>query len=240
MSLLFAVFALVNSVFCVCLGLFTLSRNPRHPANIGFLLGMIGLSVIEAGNALTMYFFSPALPPFGTGIRLSAAGQALLPLLWFPFSLSFARAGYADALKRWKYPFAIVLSAVLVIVYSIFTNDYILAYSGSSYSETGDLLFSTAKVLLPPVSNYLYLLVIAGLVFNLVQLENTFRNSETSQRWQIKYTVFGVSAIFVFFIYLASRGILFLNVSFQMFPALSTVIFVSTGMMSVFIVRHRL
>ena len=36
-------------------GLFTLSRNPRHPANIGFTLGMLSLALIGAGNAIILY-----------------------------------------------------------------------------------------------------------------------------------------------------------------------------------------
>jgi signal transduction histidine kinase/uncharacterized membrane protein (GlpM family) len=86
----------------------------------------------------------------------------------------------------------------------------------------------------------LYIYLIIGLAFNLVQLENTLRASRGTNRWQIKYIVFGVGAILAYFIYLSSQVLLFGMLEVPSVAVLSAVIAIAIAIMGVFIVRHRL
>jgi hypothetical protein len=96
----FAILPILSAVLCIGLGLFTLSRNPWHPSNVGFMLGMVGLAAAETGNSLI--FISgikgqTSIP----GLQIALIGQAVLPPAWLIFSLVFARANYKEILSRW-------------------------------------------------------------------------------------------------------------------------------------------
>ena len=77
-------------------------------------------------------------------------------------------------------------------------------------------------------------------MLNLIQLENTLRSSSGSKRWQIKYVVFGIGAIISLFIYLASQALLFSTINIISIPLTSSVILISSSIMALFIIRHRL
>lgn len=225
----FAILPVVSAVLSIALGLFTLSRNPRHITNIGFALGMASLAVIEAGNTVIL------LSSGGVGVRMLLIGESALPAAWILFSLAFARANYRDVLSKNTIPLAGVIAASLFFMIAWAAADIgpphpvVDAYSGEP-------LLIVAK----PLLKYFYIYLILGLVFNLVHLENTLRHSEGPKRWQIKYVIFGVGSIMAFFIFISSQALLYSTLTLGAVPVTSSVIIIAVFMMAVFIVRHRL
>lgn len=225
----------VSGLLCAALSAFTLSRNPRHMVNISFSLGMFSFALAGAGDAVALMSYPEAGPTL-MGLRISVIGLSLAPPVWLFFSIVFARANYREVLSRWMTALiGVSLSSVLFICLGAFQGTFILAVESDALQG-----LETPVVMLGRAGKYFHTYLIIGFMFVLVQLENTLRSSTGSKRWQIKYIVFGVGSILAFFIYLSSKAVLFSAINLQNLPVTSAVIFISTLMMTVFIVRHRL
>lgn len=228
----FAILPVVSAALCIALGLFTLSRNPRHITNIGFALGMASLAVIEAGNTAILLSSGGEA---GIGARMLLIGESALPSAWILFSLAFARSNYRDVLSKNAIPLAGVTAASLFFMIAWATADVGPSLSVvDAYSGEPLLIFSN------PLLKYFHIYLILGLVFNLVHLENTLRHSEGPKRWQIKYVIFGVGSIMAFFIFISSQALLYSTMTLGSVPLTSSVLIIAVSMMAVFIVRHRL
>ena len=236
----FAVLPVLSVVICIGLGLFTLSRNPRHPANIGFAIGMITLAVIGVGNAMIL-LFSDEQRIVLLGMQVALFGQVILPAGWFLFTLVFARANYKEILVRWK---PVLIGGVIGSAFFAFwigSPQFIsILSSNTNHIKDSALTEQSLRFIFGPMGQYFYVYLLVGLVFNLVHLENTLRSSSGTKRWQIKYIIFGVGSIFVFFIYFSTQVLLFSTIEMYMIPAISAVILISVSIITLFIVRHRL
>jgi len=240
MNTYFAILSILSAILCIGLGLFTFSRNPRHSANIGFMLGMLSLAIIEAGN--TMALLSGDRKQFALlGIQISLIGQGILPVAWLLFSYVFARANYKEILLPRRYILGGMCIVFLFFVYWIDSPSFIALSPFSIEAIDWSIFENDAPLfIIGPVGRYFYIYLILGLVLNLIQLENTLRSSSGSKRWQIKYVVFGIGAIISFFIYLASQALLFSTINIISIPLTSSVILISSSIMALFIIRHRL
>jgi len=200
---------------------------------------MGSLVVTETGSA--MLLLSAGYDPlFASGLKVYLCGQALLPASWLLFSSVFARGNPKETVSnKYRVMTAMwIISAlftVLVIADGFYPAMAVSFQKDYSFFSTGPRM-----VFLGPTGRYLYIYVIVGVVFNLVQLENTLRSSSGAKRWQIKYVIFGVAAILGYFIYISSNRLLFSALSLQAVPIGSAVIIVSTMIMAVFIVKQRL
>lgn len=127
----FAILSVLGALLCSALGLFTLSRNPRHPVNIGFAMGMASLALIELGSSFIL--FSPLREGLAiSGVKLTLIGQALLPAAWIFFSTVFARADHKEILLR-RAPVLIIfciasLFFIFLAIASNFTLSALLPY----------------------------------------------------------------------------------------------------------------
>lgn len=211
------------------LGIFVFLRNFRHPANIGFGLGMFSYVLIEAGNAMFLLSSSGEWAVFGKNISLT--GEALLPFAWFLFSITFARANYKEVLFRWM---PVGAGLFIISLVFIFLQKSPLFFSLPTMELTHEIL------ILGPVGRYFYIFIILGMGINLIHLENTLRFSYGSKLQQIKYVIIGVGGLFAFQIYLASRAILFSVIDISYIPVGSFVVLSSSILLLVTIVKHKL
>ena len=72
---LISLIPIINVCLCLGLGVFTLSRNPKHVANIGFLFGMLSLAILTAGDAIPtkpLWTESPEVKKYGLNVRYSS------------------------------------------------------------------------------------------------------------------------------------------------------------------------
>ncbi|MBI5236565.1 MAG: PEP-CTERM system histidine kinase PrsK [Deltaproteobacteria bacterium] len=226
-----AILPILSALLAVGLGVFTMTRNPRHPVNIGFALGLLSIIVMETGNAL--------MALTGAGQGLFIAGVAALPTAWLVFSLVFARPDYVAILRKRRLVIALAaIASVFFMFWALSGSLASLEYEQNS--RMYDVRRGLPMLVFGETGGYFFIYLIIGLVANLVQLENTLRSSSGSKRWQIKYVIFGVMAIHAFFIYAASQAILYSTLSGQTIIAISVVNIISISLMGVFIVRHRL
>lgn len=234
----FAILPILSALMASGLGVFTITRNPRHPVNIGFALGLASLIVIEAGGAL-MLMSNEETPLSTLGAIVFIAGTASLPGAWLIFSLVFARPDYKELLRKRR--LLIAFAAIAAVFFMLWaTSKSLVSLQSVQNFQTDDVRRGLSVLVFSGLGSYFFIYLIIGLVANLVQLENTLRSSTGSNRWQIKYVIFGVMAIHAFFIYAASQAILYSALSAQTIIAISVVNIVSISLMGVFIVRHRL
>lgn len=222
-------FPILASLLAFGSGAFVFLRNSRHPANIGFGLGMLSYVLIESGNALFLLSTDGAWAVFGKGV--SMAGEAVLPSAWFLFSLTFARSNYKDVLFRWMPVIAGLFISSFVF---IFLEKSPLFFSLPTMEVTHEIL------VLGPVSRYFYVFTILGMIVNLIHLENTLRSSNSFQRQKIKYVIIGVGSLLSFQIFLASRALLFSVLDISYIPAGSVVVIIASILILFAIVKQKL
>lgn len=230
----FAILPIVSALLSIALGLFTLSRNPRHITNIGFALGMASLAVIEASNAVILLSDGAGMAGV-IGVRMLLIGESALPSAWILFSLAFARANHREVLSKNALPVAGVIFASLC-----FAAIWAVAAASPPRTIVDASSGEPLLIISSPLLKYFHIFLILGLVFNLVHLENTLRHSAGPKRWQIKYVIFGVGSIMAFFIFISSQSLLYSAMTLGSIPVTSSVIIIAVSMMAVFIVRHRL
>lgn len=235
----FAIPAVLGAALSAAVGLFTLTRNPRHPANIGFMLGMTSFTVVEAGSAVMLFF--QGRPPSETGLSILVAGLAAIPSVWLYFSLVFVRSNYREILRRW----APLLACMWLISVFFAVIAFLGEFSGLSYirlaSSSADFASGDHEaIIIGPAGRYLFIYLILGLVLNLIHLEITLKASGGQKRWHIKYVIFGVGAVFAFLIYVSSQALLFLSLQEEVIPVTSVVILLCSSILAIFIARYRL
>src|SRR3990172_3192009 len=225
---IFLILSILGALLTFGVGIFVFIRNPRHPANIGFCLGMLSLTIIAAGNAIV--FISDGLGWSLYGKRISLAGEALLAPGWFLFSLTFIRSNYKELLARWKFAVAgLYLGAAFFLLW---INSYALI----------DLPFNDVYTIFPlgTVGKYFYLYLLIGILLCLVQIENPLRFSLGSNRRTTKYVIIGVGSVLAYHIYLASQAILFSFLDISYLPVTSIVILISSIITMFAVVRSKL
>ena len=72
---IFLILSILGAALTLGIGLLVLLRNPLHPANIGFCLGMLSLTIIEVGDII--FLISDELVWGLYGKQISLAGEAL-------------------------------------------------------------------------------------------------------------------------------------------------------------------
>ncbi len=231
---------IINVCLCLGLGVFTLTRNPKHISNIGFLLGMLSLAILNAGDAtLLMAASSRKMAFYGT--QISMMGQSLLPPTVLLFSVVFGRADRRTTFIRWI-PVILVMSVTsIVFIYLLLTDTFTNASLFNFAEDFAEIsYYKSNKPIFANIGYYFYIYFIIGTILCLANLESTFRASKGLKRWQIRYVVFCFGGILIFFIYLASQALLFQQTNIQLVLTKSIVILFCMLIMSVSIVRQKL
>jgi hypothetical protein len=181
----------------VAVTLHALARDHRAFTHRVFSIGMSLVGVHELFVGLGLLSTSPeeAIQWY----RLQAMTGAVLPGPWLIFSLSFARANHRDYLRQWRWVIGLTLALPVVLV--AFGLDTLVG--GASRSGTDSWVFSLGGSGL--VLNLFSALATALIVVNMV---GTLRAATGSMRWQVKFTVLGLSAFFAAQIYRSSHALL--------------------------------
>lgn len=127
--------------------------------------------------------------------------MAFIPGIWLVFSLSYSRGKALEYLKQWRVLllFLFVLPVGLVVVWR---NELIASLE--RIELTGQWVF---RLGMPGI--ILYLVVLVGVVFVLMNLERTFRTSVGMMRWRIKFMLLGLGVLFAARVYTGSQVLLF-------------------------------
>jgi len=143
---------------------------------------------------------------------LSLVGEMLLAGNWLMFSITFGKVNVKSTLKKWKWvlPFALLIPGVLIIL--LFTTDRLM------------MLAHQRIIMLGAPARYLHVSLLLIVIISLMNLENTFRSSAGLERWRIKYFLFGIGAILVFYVYVLCQRLLYYAIDMNTIYIMSPVV----------------
>lgn len=220
----------IAAFFSISLGIFVLYRNKRLFVHRIFAFGM----AILAAEAIFTGLCSRSVIPVDVINWLQAryVATAILPGVWFIFSLSFSRLNYKDILSKWKWVtialFILPLATIILFRNSLFNGEPLLSPSSTWIVNLG----------WPGYAFHSLILVSATLI--LMNLERTLRNSMGYFRWQIKFMILGISCIFAFKIYVVSHTMLFHSINLALEFVNDAAVIVATPLIVRSLLRTRL
>jgi putative PEP-CTERM system histidine kinase len=170
----------------------SLTRTRRSPAGWFFVAGMtaLGLDSLFTGLSLRAAHAGDVeawlMPAF--------VAKLFVPVSWLGFALTYSRSNYAEFLVRWKPVLAVLglLPAAAVAMLVAQPEEMALWWL-----RPGALTMS------------LNVVVLFALVMILVNLEQTFRATVGTMRWQIKLVVVALAVVIGARLYVRTQAILF-------------------------------
>ena len=195
--------SLVAATVTAGIAVLALWRDPRSFVHRVFAVGM-ALFALEAGLAGLVYQ-APSLEDFLLRQRMQLLAASFLPAVWLLFSVSFARANYAEQIAKWKW--LLLLSLVLPVS--------LVTLFGKAFF-TGTLVPAGMLALFIPTGwsgHAWHLLWVILSVMILMNLERTFRHATGHMRWQTKFMFLGIGGIFGTHLFTDSQTVLFNGVN---------------------------
>ena len=169
----------------------------RRPTAAGWLFaaGMLalgldsiftGLSLRAARSGDVLAWLTPVF-----------VAKSVAPVVWLAFALIYSRSNYTEFLARWRPVLAVLGVFPLVVMATVMVQQ--------SSGISTDLWWLRPG--LPTMAvNVIYL---TALVLILVNLEQTFRATVGTMRWQIKLVIVALAVVFGVRLYVRTQAILF-------------------------------
>lgn len=188
----------IAAIFCLGISVFIFIKDRYSFIHLTFVIGMMALTVESVLNAISFQSFLPYEIIKWQRIRLMIS--AFIPGIWFLFSLGFARTNYKELVLKWRWIIFVIFFIPFILI--TFLNNYFFKeiYFQTDLSEWLIYLGWSGYLL------SIYLLISSALI--LMNLERIIRASSGSIRWQIKFLILGVGAIFAAKIYTNSQILL--------------------------------
>jgi len=220
---------LIDSIACLGLALFILSRSFKNLTNISFALGMSSLALMEFANSMALFSSSPADILFW--VQLARVAECLLPGSWVLFSYTFARKDYREIISKRKVIIAFFYVVPLLLLSLCYTNGFL---------TLPELEGPISMFRIENIGYYFYLFLCFSMIFILARLEGILRSSKGAERWQVKYAILGLGSIFASFIFVISQRLLYFTIQLDLIPVHSLIILISLALILFATVRHRL
>jgi putative PEP-CTERM system histidine kinase len=90
------------------------------------------------------------------------------------------------------------------------------------------------------IAKYFHILMLLIVIIILMNLEYTFRSSSGLERWQIKYLLFGMGAILLFYVYLLTQRLLYNIIDMNNVFVMSTALIVANGLITYSVLRNKI
>ena len=181
-------------VFSLLLAAVWLLGRRRSQAGWFFFAGMLalafdslftGLSLRSAQSGDVVAWLAPAF-----------LAKSFVPVPWLRFALTYSRSNASEFIKRWT-PVLVALGLLpIAVLVSLLVQDG---------TGTGNLWWLRSG----PLTMALNVVLLVAMLLILVNLEQTFRASVGTMRWQIKLVVVGLAVIFGARLYVRTQAILF-------------------------------
>jgi putative PEP-CTERM system histidine kinase len=209
-----SVLSFVAAYLSLIMAVAVLFRDRHSPHHRVFAAGMFLFAFEEMLRAFSYGASLPADVRYWQERILLAS--ALIPGVWFVFSISYARAKSPVFQSRWKWGM-VALCLIPVPFFAIFRSS-LFAGTVRSGTEGRILPFGWSGMVL----EYYILIISVLIVFN---IERIIRSSIGRTRWQLKFMALGIGGLFALRIYSGSQSILFstLDTSFGTTSAMALV-----------------
>jgi putative PEP-CTERM system histidine kinase len=204
----------IPALLAVGLAVAIIFREGKRWAHRCFVLGLLLLAAESAACGFSLLGLTPDERISFQILHFGIA--AFLPVTWVAFSLLYSRGNSAIFLKKWR-GILIFLGIAPIVVLAISGTDLVMQ---ELRDPAGNVIYATGLG-----GVILEILILTSAVVTLMNLERTFKASVGTMRWQIKFMLLGVAAIFGARIYTASQVILFRSITFPLELINSTALF---------------
>ena len=224
------VIAVAAIILSVSTAVLALVRDFRSVAYRAFALGMIALAAETILFLLGLKAMRSYEAVEWAKWRLTVS--ALLPGSWLVFSFSYSRENYREFLTRWKW--SVVAAFVLHLLLVSLARQYLFA--GPSYlNAAGYWVISLGW------SGYaFYVCFLLSSVLILANLEKTLKSSFGKIRWQIKFTLIGIGALFAARVYTSTQILLFSSMDMQLLIISSPILLIANVLVIFSAIRNQL
>ena len=196
--LLYALPPFLGLILSTALSSLVLARLKRTPVHWGFAAAMAALAVAQTGNAFSLLAESPQ--QLLGWRRVAVAGEILMPMGSLLFSLTYARSNAEALLREWRgWLWAVGLLSAVFLGF-VGSDRFFMLTPGDT--ETG-------YIALGPIGLIYACVYIVAQVLILANLEQTFRHADETTRWSVKFPIFGLGLLCVYFTYQASVLLLY-------------------------------
>jgi putative PEP-CTERM system histidine kinase len=188
---LYAVPSFLGLVLSLALAGLVLARFQRTTIHWAFAAAMVALGLAQLGNGLSFLADSPEGMLWWR--RVALAGEILMSAGWLVFSLTFARSNAQALLRGWRGGLgaAGLLTATFL---ALSGSDGMFALVASGDSDLVYIAFGPYGVVYACLYLVLQVLILAN-------LEQTFRHANENTRWSLKFPLFGLGLLCVYFLY---------------------------------------
>lgn len=193
------IIAFTAAVFTAGIAVAALLQDRRSFIHRIFAAGML-LFALDA-SLVGLFYQAPFTTQFFLRQWLQPLVASLLPAVWLLFSISFARANYAEQISQWKW--VLVASLALPVGLLTFFNNHFFVWSSFAEGEALSL------IRIGWAGYVWHLIWIICSIMILMNLERTFRHATGHMRWQTKFMFLGISAVFCAHLYTDSQVLLF-------------------------------
>ncbi len=201
-----AIIAFAGGIFSLILASAPVLLKSRTPAQWAFAAGMAVLGAESIFTGLSANASSPEAAIYWQVIRFMA--MAVLPGTWLLFSLSYSRGNYREFLKHWR-P-AIILAFLLPAGLAFgFGARCLFRVQQQTFPYDWILVLRWPGVLV-------HVLVLAGSIVILMNLERTFRACVGTMRWRIKFMVLGIALLFAVRLFTSSQCLLYSRIDLSL------------------------
>ncbi|MGQ9696227.1 MAG: histidine kinase N-terminal 7TM domain-containing protein, partial [Thermodesulfobacteriota bacterium] len=191
--------SLIAAIFSFSQAVFILSKDWRVLNHRIFAVGMIVLALEAASDIVSLT--APRIEVMLRWQYIKMAATAFLPGVWLVFTLMLENEDYKKSLTKWK---GILLPLFIIpIMLLIFFNESFvikkITFSGISKSS----------LFLSWPGKLFHIFLLLSSAFILVFLEKILRTTSGTMRWQIKFLILGIGAIFTMRVYTSSQALLY-------------------------------
>ena len=210
----------------IALGLATLTRKPRTPAQYALAAGLVVFGLEAALNGLTFQADDGELRLNNQIYALRAL--ALIPGTWLLFSVCYSRGNWKVFVRKWR--LLIGAAFVLPLATAFVFRDRSVVGLRQTVGEEWFLELDRA-------GSGLVLLVLLTSIFVLMNLERTFRASVGTMRWRIKYMVLGVGLLFGVKVYTSGQMLLYSGIPSGLQTIQSIALLLACGLVGLAVMR---
>ncbi|HSF17307.1 MAG TPA: XrtA/PEP-CTERM system histidine kinase PrsK [Vicinamibacteria bacterium] len=218
----------LSAMAALSLAGFLLRRHRQETAHAILAVGFLVFAAREGIGVLSTLAASESDALMWHRYRFVVA--AAIPGLWLCAALTFARATPFVFLRRWRF---VLVAAFLLPSALVVGGWHALVMRAADLTPTLFVPVGTAGV-------GLHGILVMSAVAVLVNFERTLRASAGSVRWQIKFAILGLGALFGVEVFLDSQVLLYSVVQTTLFPIGSGALLLACGLIAFSIARRRL
>ena len=219
------ILSIVTVLFAIFTALVVLFKKTHRLSDIVFSVSLLATACVISGD--TIIVLRPEL--LGIWKKIVFISETIMASSWLLFTLSFARTDYRKAIGKFS-KFLLFLSPALII--------FLLIVPQKAFFYSPE--FETEGVLFLGNAGYIFnLMILLYSVVSIINLEATLKSSSGTSRWQIKYALVGVGAIFAVNIFYYSHALLYRSINMNLLPVKTGVFLISFILISFALLRHK-